>query len=85
MIVLTRLNGHPFSLNCDLIKLTECSPDTTLTLVTGEKLIVQETPAALHAAVVSFRGAVLRAAWPDAAQALSVRVARSATDLQSTR
>ena len=42
MIELTRLNGSPLAVNCDLIKYAEASPDTVLTLVTGEKLVVLE-------------------------------------------
>ncbi len=38
MIDLTRLNGHRMVVNCDLIKFAEPAPDTTITLVTGEKL-----------------------------------------------
>jgi flagellar protein FlbD len=42
MIKLTRLNGHPMMINSDLIKTAEASPDTMLTLINGEKLIVRE-------------------------------------------
>ena len=42
MIELTRLNGTPMVLNSDLIKTAEASPDTMLTLINGEKLIVRE-------------------------------------------
>lgn len=42
MIQLTRLNGKPLAVNADLIKFVEESPDTVLTLVTGEKLVVKE-------------------------------------------
>jgi flagellar protein FlbD len=43
MLLLTRLNNHPVALNGDLIKSVESSPDTTITLVTGEKIVVLET------------------------------------------
>jgi flagellar protein FlbD len=42
MIRLTRLNGRPFIVNADLIKFIEQAPDTVITLVTGEKLVVRE-------------------------------------------
>src|ERR1700749_2140826 len=42
MIELTRLNGSPLVVNSDLIKTAEAAPDTMLTLITGEKLIVRE-------------------------------------------
>ena len=43
MIQLTRLNGLPIVLNSDLIKTAESSPDTMLTLINGEKIIVRES------------------------------------------
>jgi flagellar protein FlbD len=43
MIHLTRLNNQPFVLNADLIKFIENSPDTVITLLTGEKLVVRES------------------------------------------
>ncbi len=42
MIELTRLNGSHLTINCDLIKYAEAAPDTVLTLITGEKLVVLE-------------------------------------------
>ncbi|HYK34641.1 flagellar FlbD family protein [Alloacidobacterium sp.] len=42
MIVLTRLNGQAMVVNSDLIKYVESSPDTTLTLIHGEKIVVSE-------------------------------------------
>jgi flagellar protein FlbD len=47
MIELTRLNGHPLYLNCDLIKWAEAAPDTLLTLVDGEKVVIRESCAEL--------------------------------------
>lgn len=43
MIHLTRLNGNPLVVNSDLIKYAEASPDTMLTLVNGEKIVVLES------------------------------------------
>jgi len=65
MIDLTRLNGTHFTLNCDLIKYAEATPDTTLTLIGGEKLIVREPLGELKRSVMAYRGAVLRVAWPE--------------------
>jgi flagellar protein FlbD len=42
MIKLTQLNGEAFVLNADLIRYVEARPDTTITLTTGERLIVRE-------------------------------------------
>lgn len=43
MINLTKLNGAPFTLNCDLIEIIEEVPDTVLTLTTGKKIFVKES------------------------------------------
>ena len=42
MIELTRLNGHPIIINAELIKFVEQNPDTVITLVTGDKMVVRE-------------------------------------------
>ncbi len=81
MIELTRLNGSRLSLNCDLIKYVDSAPDTLLTLVTGEKLVVLEVRAEVTRKIVEYRAAVIRQAWPDADAALSARVVRSTLDL----
>lgn len=59
MIELTRLNGNPMVLNSDLIKTAEASPDTMLTLITGEKLIVRETCAEVMERVLEYRACLL--------------------------
>ena len=42
MISLTRLNNQRFVLNADLIRSIEESPDTIITLISGERLVVRE-------------------------------------------
>lgn len=42
MIRLTRLNGKGFVLNADLIKYLEETPDTVVTLVGGDRVMVSE-------------------------------------------
>lgn len=59
MIELTRLNGAAMVLNSDLIKTAEASPDTMLTLINGEKLIVREEIAELVERVVAYRARLL--------------------------
>ncbi len=61
MIQLTRLNSKALIVNSDLIKFVEQSPDTTVTLVTGEKIVVLEKPGDVIARIVTFRRAVLQA------------------------
>ena len=55
MIQLTRLNNQPLIVNSDLIKFVENAPDTVLTLVTGEKLVVREASQEVLAKIVEFR------------------------------
>jgi flagellar protein FlbD len=59
MIELTRLNGHPMVLNSDLIKTAEASPDTMLTLINGEKLIVREEIGEVMEKVLAYRARLL--------------------------
>lgn len=42
MIVVTRLNDKRFVLNAALIKSIEETPDTLITLTTGDKIMVKE-------------------------------------------
>ena len=59
MIELTRLNGNPMVLNSDLIKTAEASPDTMLTLINGEKLIVREECGEVVERVLAYRARLL--------------------------
>jgi len=43
MIRLTRLNGRPFVLNAEQIKTVEETPDTMVTLLRGDQIVVQES------------------------------------------
>ncbi|NLX61711.1 MAG: flagellar FlbD family protein [Tissierellia bacterium] len=42
MIKLKRLNGKEFVVNCDLIMFMEETPDTVITLTTGQKIVVTD-------------------------------------------
>lgn len=59
MIQLTRLNNTRLAVNCDLIKYVEEAPDTVITLLNGEKVVVRETTAEVIARVREFRRSVL--------------------------
>jgi flagellar protein FlbD len=59
MIKLTRLSREPLVLNSDLIEYMEATPDTVITLTTGQKLRVSETADEVIARVIEFRRAVL--------------------------
>ncbi len=43
MIKLTRLDGEAFVLNAELIRYVERRPDTFITLVSGERIVVTES------------------------------------------
>jgi len=60
MIRLTRLNNQALTVNSDLIKFVEQSPDTLITLVSGEKIVVRESPEEVLTRVIEFRRSVLQ-------------------------
>ena len=62
MILLTRLNNRPLVVNSDMIKFIENTPDTVITLVTGEKIVVLESVAEVLEEILSFRRRVVAAA-----------------------
>ena len=43
MIAITKLNEQEMIINSDLIELIESTPDTTITMTTGRKIIIRET------------------------------------------
>ena len=55
MIALTRLNGHPLMLNCDLIESLEATPDTVVTLTSGNKLIVRDSMDEVRDKIIEFK------------------------------
>ena len=63
MIVLHRLahEAEPFHLNPDLIVTVEACPDTVVTLATGARLVVAETPETITREILDWRVAVRRA------------------------
>ncbi len=44
MIRLTRINGEPFVVNCDLIEHIDAASDTIVVLTNGQKFVVTESP-----------------------------------------
>ncbi len=59
MIRLTRLNSQQITVNSDLIKVVESNPDTVITLVSGDKILVSENAEDVVARVIEFKRAVL--------------------------
>jgi flagellar protein FlbD len=60
MIRLTRLNNRSLVVNAELIKFIENAPDTVITLVTGEKIVVRETADEVMARTLEYRREVGR-------------------------
>ncbi len=55
MIYLTRLNSASMVLNSDLIEHIDVTPDTVITLTTGQILRVRETAEEVIQRIVAFR------------------------------
>lgn len=60
MIRVRRLNGRELILNADLIKSMEATPDTVLTLLSGEKLMVLDSVDEVVEKVVQFKKRVFQ-------------------------
>ena len=58
MIRLTRLNKAPLVLNSDLIEHIDVTPDTVITLTTGQILRVRETADEVVRRIVIFRRSI---------------------------
>jgi flagellar protein FlbD len=55
MITLTRLNGQPITLNPDQILWLEANPDTVVTLLNGEKLVLKDSIPSIRTAFIAFK------------------------------
>ena len=55
MIALRRLNNQPIMVNPDLIESLEATPDTVVTLTSGNKLIVRDTMDEIRERIVEFK------------------------------
>ena len=59
MIAITKLNEQEMIINCDLIELIESTPDTTITMTTGRKVIVRESVDSVLAKIVEYKKRLL--------------------------
>ena len=59
MIKVTRLNHTPLILNSDLIENIEFTPDTVITLTSGQKFMVLESNQEIVDKVIAFRKSLL--------------------------
>ena len=58
MIKLVRINDRDVLVNCDQIELIEEAPDTTITTITGKKVIVRETPDEIVEKIIAFKKSI---------------------------
>jgi flagellar protein FlbD len=65
MIRLTRINHVPLVLNSDLIEHVEVTPDTVISLTTGQKFVVLENPREIIERVVEFRRSIFEGMFSD--------------------
>ncbi|MBV8074333.1 MAG: flagellar FlbD family protein [Candidatus Eremiobacteraeota bacterium] len=55
MIPLRRLNNQPIVVNCDMIESIEATPDSVVTLISGNKLIVRDSLEEIRQRVIEFK------------------------------
>jgi flagellar protein FlbD len=55
MIALRRLNNQPIMVNADLIESLEATPDTVVTLTSGNKLIVRDRMDEIQAKIIEYK------------------------------
>ena len=59
MIHLTRINHRPLVVNAELIEHVETTPDTVVSMTTGEKFVVVETADQIVERVIEYRRLIL--------------------------
>jgi flagellar protein FlbD len=60
MVTVTRLDGSALLLNVDLIMTIEQTPDTLVSLTTGDRVIVLESPEELVTRITRFKRELAR-------------------------
>ena len=55
MIALRRLNNDPIMVNPDLIEHIEATPDTVITLTSGNKLLVRDSMDEVREKIIEFK------------------------------
>jgi flagellar protein FlbD len=59
MIALRRLNNQPVMVNAELIESLEATPDTVVTLTSGNKLLVRDTMEEVQAKIIAYKRAIM--------------------------
>ncbi len=65
MITVTRLNDKPIVVNAELIRSVEENPDTTITLINGDHIIVKEQMKDVVEKVIEYGRSLRRMIPPD--------------------
>jgi flagellar protein FlbD len=60
MVRLTRINRQPIILNSDLVEHLESTPDTVITLTSGQKLVVLESTDEVVKRIIEFRRSLMQ-------------------------
>ena len=55
MVTIIKLNGDKLTLNCELILTIEETPDTTITMTTGDKYIARESIEEISQMVIEYK------------------------------
>ena len=55
MITITKLNGQKITINCELILTIERTPDTTITMSTGDKFIAVESVDEITQMIIGYK------------------------------
>jgi len=58
LIKVTRLNGKEFVVNAEQIEFIESTPDTVISLVSGKKIVVNESVEEIIDSVVKYKGRI---------------------------
>ena len=58
MIQLTHFNGGQFYLNAEIIQTVEATPDTVITLINNQKLLVKDTAEVVVAKIIKYHRTV---------------------------
>jgi flagellar protein FlbD len=67
MIALRRLNNEPVMVNPDLIEFLEATPDTVVTLTSGNKLLVRDSMDDVREKIIEFKRRIHGPAAPEGA------------------
>lgn len=55
MILVTRINDRDVLVNCDQIEMIEEAPDTTISTITGKKIIVRDTVDEILEKIIAYK------------------------------